>query len=284
MIDLHCHTDQSDGTCSPAELVALAKQTGVTALGITDHDTFLGWEQAVPHALAHDVELVCGIELSTKYEGQTAHLLAYFLEGLPEETRAWVAGMRLSRDERNRQLIQRLQQAGVAITLDEVQSKSRTMTGRPHFAQILVEKNYVASIQEAFDKFLDKSACCYVERDEPQLLFCIQQVRAQGGIASLAHPCRLDVDLERVLPKLCESGLGAIEAYHSDHTASQTEFYRSLARKHGLLLTGGSDFHGALKAGISLGTGRDGNLRVPDNLLAQMREHTRSAATNRSLT
>ena len=271
MIDLHSHTDQSDGTFSPAELIDLAKQTGVTTLSITDHDTFLGYEQAVPHALERGVELVCGIELSTKFEGQSVHLLAYFLDGLREETRAWVAAMRVSRDERNRQLIERLREAGVVITLEEVRAKSRTMTGRPHFAQVLVEKGYVASIQEAFDKFLDKSACCYVERDEPQLLFCIEQIRSHGGIASLAHPCRFKIDLDRVLSLLREHGLRAIEAYHSDHSAIQTELYVSLARKHNLLRTGGSDFHGALKTAISLGTGRDHNLCIPDDLLTLIR-------------
>lgn len=270
MIDLHTHTTESDGTLSPSELICAASHAGVTVLGITDHDTFAGYDQALPHAREQGIELVCGIELSTKLRGQSTHLLAYYLDGCPPESRIWIDEMQASRGERNVRLVERLCGGGIAITLDEVRAKGRRMTGRPHFAQILVEKGYVATIQEAFDQYLDRSAPYYVDRDEPQTVSCIEKVRDHGGITSLAHPCRLNGDLNEILPELCSRGLNAIEVYHADHTASQTEQYLQLAHRYDLGITGGSDFHGAVKPDIKLGRGRENNLNIPRDLLASL--------------
>lgn len=272
MIDLHAHTNESDGTFSPVELIDAASHTGVTVLGITDHDTFAGYDQALPHAREQGIELICGIELSTKFGGQSVHLLAYYLDGCPTESRIWIDEMQASRDERNVRLIECLRKGGIAITLEEVRAKGRRMAGRPHFAQVLVEKGYVATIQEAFDKYLDKSAPYHVDRDEPQLVSCIERVRDQRGITSLAHPYRLKGDLNGILPELCRHGLNAIEVYHSDHTAMQTEQFFQLAERYGLGITGGSDFHGAVKPDIKLGSGRLGNLKIPSDLLVSLRD------------
>ena len=272
MIDLHSHTTHSDGTCSPAELIAEACRVGVSTLAITDHDTFSGYDEALPHARNRGVELLCGIELSTKLDGQSVHLLGYFLriDGLAG-LRAWVLDMQASRRERNVRLVARLQSLGLEITLAEAQAIGRGMTGRPHFARILVEKGYVKTVQQAFDDYLAESAPGYVDRYEPQFTDAVRRIREAGGIASMAHPVRLKGDLAALLPTLRDAGLNAIEAYHSDHSEGDRETFLSLAATHGMLVTGGSDFHGTVKPGIALGTGRDGNVRVPEDLLDRLR-------------
>lgn len=272
MIDLHSHTNESDGTCSPAQLIEEAKRCGVTTLGITDHDTFKGHDQAAPLAAQSGVELVCGIELSTKLHGHSVHLLGYFLNGgNMDEFRTWVTGQQEARRDRNARLATRLQELGFDITLKEAESRGRGMTGRPHFAQIMVEKGYVSNLRQAFDDYLDESAKGYVYRAEPQLAEGVARVRAAGGIASLAHPVRVKGDVPALMPELCDAGLNAIEAYHSDHTPEDTRLYLDLAKKYGMRVTGGSDFHGAVKPTVFLGTGHKNNLRVPDDLLDQLR-------------
>ena len=276
MIDLHSHTNESDGTCSPAELVEEAVRAGLKVLGITDHDTFRGFDQAAPLACQAGVEPVCGIELSTKLRGQSVHLLGYFFgdNGLAD-FRVWVQEMQESRRERNVRLAARLRELGFDITLEEAEARGRGMTGRPHFAQLLVEKGYVANLREAFDEYLDESAKGYVYRKEPSFAEGVHRIRQAGGIASLAHPIRVKGDIPELMPELCDAGMNAIEAYHSDHARRDTEQYLDLAKRHGLLVTGGSDFHGAVKPGELLGTGYGGNLRIPAALVDQLKQHAR---------
>jgi predicted metal-dependent phosphoesterase TrpH len=145
------------------------------------------------------------------------------------------------------------------------------MTGRPHFAQIMVEKGYVTDIRQAFDEYLDESAQGYVYRREPLFAEGVQQIRQAGGIASLAHPIRVNGDVPALMPELRDAGLNAIEANHSDHDAKDTELYLGLAKHFGMLVTGGSDYHGAVKPGVMLGTGYGGNLHVPDDLMEALR-------------
>lgn len=272
MIDLHSHTDLSDGTCSPARLIAEAVNGGVNILGITDHDTFAGHDQAVEPARAAGVELICGIELSTKLHGHSVHLLGYFFsqDGLGN-FREWVKGQQAARRERNVRLVARLRELGFDLTLEEAEARGRGMTGRPHFAQILVEKGYVSSLREAFDEYLDESAKGYVFRQEPTFADGVAKIREAGGIASLAHPVRVKGHVPALMPELCDAGLNAIEAYHSDHTSADVECYLALARQYGLQVTGGSDFHGDAKPDVRLGTGCDGNLHIPDDLVDRLR-------------
>jgi predicted metal-dependent phosphoesterase TrpH len=272
MIDLHSHTNHSDGTCSPEELIAEARRVGVRTLAITDHDTFSGYDQALPHARESNVELLCGIDLSTKLHGESVHLLGYFLNGSRlAGLRTWVLEMQASRRERNVRLVARLQALGLDITLEEAEARGRGMTGRPHFALIMMEKGYVKTIQQAFDEYLAESAPGYVDRNEPQFADAVKRIRDAGGIASIAHPVRLKGDFAAMLPQLRDAGLNAIEAYHSDHSPENTEMYLMFAAQYGLLVTGGSDFHGAVKPGIALGTGRGGNVRIPEDLLERLR-------------
>jgi 3',5'-nucleoside bisphosphate phosphatase len=274
LIDLHSHTDASDGTFAPAQLVEEAVRVGVRCLGITDHDTLAGYDAALPLARRAGLELVCGIELSTKLHGRSVHLLGYFLsQGKLAGFREWILEMQAARRDRNIRLIQRLRSLGLDITIEEVQARGSGLTARPHFAQVMVAKGYVSSIQQAFDDYLNESAKAYVYREEPSFTKGVAMIRKAGGIASLAHPVRVAGDLAAMMPELCRNGLNAIEVYHSDHQLDNTEMYLSLAKQYGLLATGGSDFHGAAKPGLHLGTGRDGNLKIPEDLFENLRNH-----------
>jgi predicted metal-dependent phosphoesterase TrpH len=272
LIDLHSHTNESDGTFSPADLIAEALRSGVTTLGITDHDTFAGYDLAAPVARAAGLELICGIELSTKLHGQSVHLLGYFFErDKMSEFRTWLRELQAARRDRNIRLVARLRELGLDITIEEAESRGRGMTGRPHFAQLLVEKGYVPNLRQAFDRYLDESAQAYVWRHEPTFAEGVKWIRDAGGISSLAHPIRVRGDVGALMPELCELGLNAIEAYHSDHTPELTALYLGLAEQYGLRVSGGSDFHGAVKPDVSLGVGCGGNLKIPGDLVEKLR-------------
>jgi predicted metal-dependent phosphoesterase TrpH len=277
VIDLHTHTTESDGTFSPAELIAAAAETHLEALAITDHDTFAGYEAAAPLASAAGVRLFRGIEISTALgnpKTKTIHLLGYFLKSEPAPAfKAWLSKMQAARRDRNIRLAARLQSLGVDITIEEVNARGRSLAGRPHFAKLLVDKGYVKSIIEAFRQYLDESAPGYVEREEPPVEEAIRRVNEAGGISSLAHPVRLGkrdlVEEERLISSLCDAGLLAIEVYHSDHSPSDVARYLDIAHKFGLLITGGSDFHGGNKPNIQLGTGA-GNLNISKRVLEDL--------------
>ncbi len=274
MIDLHTHTTESDGTFSPQDLILEAKRIGLEALAITDHDTFAGYLQAMPYAEREGVRLLCGIELSTKLEEpkrKTVHLLGYFLHNPPAPSfLEWITQAQQSRRDRNVRLAARLQSMGLDVRIEEVESMGRSMAGRPHFARVMVQKGYVLNPREAFDRYLDESAPAYVDRDEPTVKQGIALVHAAGGIASLAHPIRLGkqnrIEEEALVSRLAADGLGAIEAFHSDHSAADVVRYLGYANKFNLRVTGGSDFHGENKPNVRLGEGI-GNLNVPLSVL-----------------
>ena len=276
LIDLHSHTNESDGTCSPADLIQEALRAGVHILGITDHDTLAGYDQAVPLAQTAGLGLVCGIELSTKLHGRSVHLLGYFLTGNGlKEFRAWVLDAQSARRDRNIRLVARLQELGFDITLEEAEARGRGLTGRPHFARILVEKGYARDSEHAFREYLGETAPSYVERDSPPLPEAAQHVLAAGGIPVIAHPIRLGIrkhgEEARLIEEMRDAGLRGIEAYHSDHSAADTARYLALADTLGMAISGGSDFHGAAKPRIFLGTGHDGALHVPGAVLEGLR-------------
>jgi hypothetical protein len=278
MIDLHSHTTESDGTYSPQALVEAAVKTQLEALAITDHDTFAGYEQARSHADSAGLRLIRGIELSTKMDAgdrRTVHLLGYFLHGEPApDFVAWLTGMAESRRDRNRRLAERLRSMGIDIYIEEVEALGRNMAGRPHFARIMVQKGYVSNYREAFDRYLDQSAPGYVDREEPLLAEGIERLRNAGGTSSLAHPVRLNLpnhEAEEVLvARLANLGLNAIEVWHSDHSAADSQRYLALATKYGLKATGGSDFHGENKPDVKLGVG-PGHLSVSASVLDALR-------------
>jgi predicted metal-dependent phosphoesterase TrpH len=287
MIDLHTHTDRSDGTLAPEALVDKAVEIGLTSLAITDHDSFAGYDHAAPYARDRGLDLVCGIELSTRPESSaeskrppSIHLLGYFpVEPPGHEFRQWIQGMLESRRQRNLGLIQRLRSFGLDISLEEVQALGKHLTARPHFAQVLLRKGYVTSLQEAFDLYLADEAKAAVAREEPPLKEAIQRMHEAGGVSSLAHPVRIAGGRERrtlsaLIEDLIPAGLDAIEVHHSEHQPADVSFYQSIADEFELLATGGSDFHGDTKPGIELGTGKNNNVYVDAALLDRMRAHS----------
>lgn len=284
-IDLHSHTNESDGSLTPEELVGLAKRNDLDALAITDHDTFAGYEKAVPFARQAGLDLVRGIELNTRLNttlnlgdryDRPVHVLAYFPMAEPsQEILGWLDEQREERQNRNRRLAEELQRRGVDISVEEVERRGRTLAGRVHFAQVLVEKGYAADSGDAFRRYLGEEAPTYVPRESKTIEDAMELLRAGSGIPVLAHPIRLalDRDAERELMiRLKRRGLMGLEIYHSEHSPEMQAHYRQLAEELELLPTGGSDFHGAAKPDIDLGTGMNGNVRVPREFLDRMRE------------
>jgi predicted metal-dependent phosphoesterase TrpH len=280
-IDLHSHTTASDGSLTPAELVALAKHSDISALGITDHDTFDGYEEALPLARVAGLHLVRGIELNSRLILDThaaplyVHLLGYFPTHEPSSAfNAWLSGERDDRRRRNRHLVEALQHRDVDITLEEVEARGRSLAGRTHFAHILVDKGYASNSEDAFRRYLGETAPSYVERQSLSTAEVVRMIREGGGIPGVAHPIRLHLARQQereVLLRLKHSGLLALEVYHSDHPPESQAYYRQLAEELDLLPTGGSDFHGTAKPDIKLGTGLRGNLRVPLEFLDRLR-------------
>ena len=276
MIDLHSHTIASDGTLSPAQLITHALNLQLESLAITDHDTFEGFDKALPLAQAKGLDLVCGIEVSTRFRGKSVHLLGYFLKGAPDpDFREWLLVLQDTRRERNKEMIVKLNAMGIGIRLEEVEMIGRSITGRPHFARALVQQGYCKSIEEAFKVYLGEGARAYVDRKEVTLTDAITLVRDAGGVASLAHPIRLGktvlAEEERWISDIADAGLMALEVYHSDHKPEDVQRYLRYAKQFQLVPTGGSDYHGDNKPDIELGSGRRKNLAIPRQILDDMR-------------
>lgn len=282
LIDLHTHTTASDGTFSPEQLVDAARAIGLDALSITDHETFAGFEAASPHAQRVGLDLVRGIELNTyaRVPGSTnrrnLHLLAYFPFAEPfKPFTAWLAAQQNSRRERNQKLVDSLRRQGVAVALEEVEEVGRSVTGRPHFARVLIEKGYAKDHEDAFRRFIGEEAPGYVERDSVLTEQAIEAVCLGGGIPVVAHPVRLSlagrVEEREMLRRLKRAGLVGLEVIHSDQPPELQEYYYGLAQTLELMPTGGSDFHGTVKPRVHLGRGVDSNVRVPREFLDALR-------------
>ena len=274
-IDLHTHSTASDGSFSPTELVKLAKEMGLRALALTDHDTIEGLEEFIKTGKELDLEAVPGTELSDYFEKGTLHILGYFIDFHSEKLKDRLKKLQEARAERNPKIVKKLQALGIPITYEEVVAISGGgQIGRPHFAKLLLQKGIVKTFDEAFERFLKKGAPAYVEKDKIFPRECLEIILEAGGIPVLAHPFTLHLEndaLEAFVKQLKDWGLRGIEAYYTEHTPAQTAFYLKLAEKYGLCVTGGSDFHGKNKPEIKLGLGY-GNLRVPYRLLERLKE------------
>ncbi len=263
--DLHLHSDASDGTLSPRELVTLALQKGLRAIALTDHNTTAGL-QAFSEAAAQKIEFACGIEYATEWEGQELHLIGLFLPvEMFEIAEAKLQQIRRQKTESLRLCVQRLQDAGYRISYDKLLAQSAsTNLNRVHLANLLIENGYVRSVKEALHQLLDEKGPYYYAPKRLDLQETIAQIHAMGAVAVLAHPLLQlsEQRFRRFLPIAKGMGLDAMETDYSGYTPEQTEFARQCATEAGLLRSGGSDFHGSNKPGLEMGTGR-GNLRVP---------------------
>jgi predicted metal-dependent phosphoesterase TrpH len=282
IIDLHTHTSHSDGSTEPFDLVREALEMGLAALAITDHDTLSGWDCARTSA-ANRLELICGVELSTRpmdrvepgARARSVHVLGYWLDSTPpKEFREFLNAQQGSRRQRNLRLVEKLQDLGMDVTLEDAERYGRNQVGRPHFARVLCDKGYVSNLREAFDIYLGDEGKAAVERDEPSIEEGVQRIARAGGLASLAHPVRLPVknrELEQFVKSLAEVGLRGIEVFHSEHRPADCAELSRLANRLGLIATGGSDFHGAHKPGVRLGYGTDGNACLTQEFLERMK-------------
>ncbi|MFO0705581.1 MAG: PHP domain-containing protein [Nitrospira sp.] len=274
-IDLHLHTTHSDGSLPPAEVVALAHEAKVSALAITDHDITTGLPEAMAAGEALGIEIIPGIEISSRYGESELHVLGYFLRWKDDLLNQRLTTLRESRHRRNPQIVERLQALGIDITYEEVRAVAGSdSVGRPHIARVLMDKKVVTSAKEAFDRFLANGKPAYVPRDLPTPAEAIHWIKEAGGLAVMAHPTwvkTVEGTLTDLARELKDAGLAGVEVHYSTHTPRQTREYLDLAKTLGLLVTGGSDFHGLTKPDIDVGIGR-GSLHVPDHLLPKLKE------------
>lgn len=247
LVDLHTHTNASDGQYTPTELVNKAKTAGIDCLGVTDHDTLDGLDGAQEAGKARGLTVLRGVELSAK-EDRHLHILGLGLRKEVSTLDKLCQRMREERDERKYRIVDFLAENGVHIPLDEVEALAgNAPVGRPHFAQIMVKHGCVASNREAFDKYLDTDEYQKIERFKPTAKECIEAIHAAGGKTVMAHPYQLgypDEKLEALVAELKEFGLDGLECYYPRHTPEQVGFYLELTEKYGLHITSGSDFHG----------------------------------------
>jgi len=259
-IDLHVHTTASDGTMSPAEVVRYAKEKGLRTIAITDHDTIEGIAEGLQEGRKLGLEVIPGVEVSVDFAKGTMHLLGYYIDYTSAELLEKLAIVQRARAERNLKIIEKLRGLGIDIDLSEIkEAPEHGQIGRPHFAYALVQKGYVQNIQDAFERYLRKGGPAYAEKFKFSPQEAMSVIHKAGGVTVLAHPFTLNQlqlhDLEPVIVELKENGLDGIETYYPEHSEGQTKFYRHLAQKYGLAITGGSDFHGFNKDKEDLGEG-----------------------------
>ena len=285
-IDLHVHSVYSDGSLTPTELVALAANTGLSAFALTDHDTTDGVDEALHAAAGAGLEVIPGIEFSTRYLHRDIHVLGYYMDYHAAAFQKQLKEFLDARALRNRQMCERIQEyAKAPINLPELE---RCWPGavitRAHMAAWLVERGYVETRTIAFDKYLGEHAPCFVAKSEVTPKDAIRLILEHGGIPVLAHPLLYALSkkqLRALVRELKECGLMGIEAVYVLNRGSDEAFVRSLAEEHGLLVTGGSDFHGKNKPNIALGTGIKSGLSVPCELLEQLKR-ARAGTLNNS--
>ena len=257
MIDLHIHTNASDGQYSPAEVVRMATLKGAACIAITDHDTVDGLDEA--RRTAKEVGIVCipGIEISVQ-GNRELHILGYFIDYVHHGLVEACDNFTRLREQRKGRIFEYLSQKGVLLTEEQLRRQVRhDAVGRPHFAQAMLEAGYVSSVQEAYDRYLGIPEFDSVERAKPAARDGLQMIIAAGGIPVLAHPALLKLDdesLNALIAGLADFGLKGLECYYSKHTPEQIEKYLRYAEKYGLLATAGSDFHGENnKPGVDIG-------------------------------
>jgi predicted metal-dependent phosphoesterase TrpH len=267
-VDLHVHTSFSDGFYRPREVVSLAVEAGLTHLAVTDHDTVAGLAEAETEADRAGIGFIPGLELSVEYDSQDLHLLAYWIDRSDPGLNELLREVGRLRKQRARQIVASLHRLGVALRYEQVERcADGSMTiGRPHVARALVEDGWVCSIPEAFARYLRVGAPAYVAKGAQDPVKALRILREAGGVPVLAHPgtYRLDGSFRLLL----EGGLQGIEAEHPAHTPQQAEAFRRLAKRHGLVATGGSDFHGGEISEFKIGS-RSVPVEVLENLAAR---------------
>jgi len=280
-VDLHIHSNASDGTYSPEEIIDLAVKSGISAISITDHDTLDGVKKVLVKGIPDSLGFLTGVEISSAppngcFCSGSFHILGYGVDPDNQELLNVLARQKQARLDRNPKMLDRLSDLGKKIALEDVEAEaSGGQPGRPHIAVCMVKAGYVKSLEEAFDKYLAKGRPAYVEKKKIPCGDAIRVISQSGGAAILAHPgllrCPHDEPFEMLFDCLCDMGLAGLEAYYSGHSESQAAMFQGLARRKGLIVTGGSDFHGEIKPDIKIGIGR-GSLRVPHSFFLDLKK------------
>ncbi len=274
IIDLHVHSNASDGTFSPTELVGEAKRAGLSAFALTDHDTTAGVAEAAAAAKEAGIELIAGTELSTEYEGKEIHVLGLYIDITDPALQKKMADFRHSRANRNVLMLEKLRDQGFDITQEALEAAyPDSVITRAHIGRYLRDQGYIPDIATAFIKYIGEDCCCYVGRPKVTPMEAVDDILAAGGVPILAHPVVYHMErpqLLRMIRDMKAHGLAGMEAIYSENTPADEQYYKTLAREEGLLITGGSDFHGTNKPQIMLGKGR-GRLHIPYSLLDPIR-------------
>lgn len=271
-IDLHTHSTFSDGTFTPLQLVKYAEEKGLKAFALTDHDTTEGIKEA--KSIETNVEVISGVEISTRYDKKEIHIVGLYVNENDTDLNKQLKYYREKRVTRNFEILEKLNSLGVDITIDDVkESCTGDVISRAHIAKALVSKGFVGSYTEAFDRYLGDNKCAYVPRETLNYEESMELITKAGGVPVLAHPLLYkmsDTNLENMMVKLRQKGLKAVEVYYSTHSNSDTQHVMAMANRVGLIYSGGSDFHGATKPKIDMGTGM-GKLAVPYEILEKIR-------------
>ncbi len=280
-VDLHVHSNKSDGTLTPSDLVDLALSKGLSAFALTDHDTTEGIDEAlqaaaVANANGAQLEVIPGIEFSTEYEGKDIHIVGIYVDYKSEVFQNYLKDFQDSRDNRNRKMCLKLAEHGVDITYEKLRAEYPTsILTRSHYAKYMLEHGAVKSMSEAFDRYIGDRAPCFLPREKVTPSQAVSLILNCGGIPILAHPILYhmsDARLDQLVATLKEAGLIGIEAIYSTYNQAEERQIRKLATKYDLCISGGSDFHGDTKPGLELGNGY-GKLFIPYDVLENLKAH-----------
>jgi len=275
--DLHIHTTASDGSLTPAEVVRQARDVGLSAIGIADHDTVDGLAEAADAGERLGVEIVPAVEINTDVRDREAHILGYYIDVESRRLRAQLEILREERLKRGERIVSKLREAGVSVSIERVlEIANGAPVARPHIARAIVEAGAAHSLAAAFGKFLVPGTIAYIERYKFSPIQAIALVHAAGGIACLAHPGK--DSLEDLLPQFVKAGLEAVEVYHIDHTHEMSRRYSALARRYDLIQTGGSDSHGP----NAVKPVRIGDVTVGYEVVEELRESIRRIRQGRT--
>lgn len=274
-VDLHVHSDKSDGSFTPSQLVDMAADKGLCAFALTDHDTTAGVKEAVAAGLQKGIEVIPGIEFSTEYHGKDIHIVGLFIDEDAPVFQAHLDKFVHARVGRNRKMCEKLRADGIDISYEKLlEAFPGSVITRGHYSRYLLDHGYVKSLPEAFDRYLGDHTKYFVPREKISPADAVRLILKVKGIPVLAHPMLYHMGrdaLNQLIVTLKEAGLVGIEAIYSTHSAGEERQVRQLAAKYGLLISGGSDFHGKSKPNLEMGTGY-GRLFIPEDVLTAIRE------------
>ena len=275
IVDLHVHSNKSDGTLSPTQVVDLALEKGLSAFALTDHDTTAGLDEAIAYAADKPIDVIPGIEFSTEYNGKDIHIVGLDIEYNGEAFKSQIQAFVDSRILRNQKMCRNLQEAGIDISYEKLlEAFPGSVTTRAHYARYLLDHGYVKSMPEAFDRYVGDHCRYFVPREKVTPAQAVQLILEAKGIPVLAHPTLYHMGkdaLQKLVSQLTDAGLVGLEAIYSTYSAGETREMRQLADRNGLLISGGSDFHGSNKPGLELATGY-GKLFIPYDVWERLKQ------------